>query len=269
VRELGEWLEDQRLGATLEVVTRRVAGRFVSEHLLPSGRHLRTVTKTIHTLSQKRDHVPTDGPSPWTGQAPAKVPHLGGTGDDEERPFTADELRLLLANPPDQTMADFILVAALTGMRREEIGRLTVADCANGVFIVRSGKTAAARRRVPIHSALTEVVARRTNGKASGAYLFDELRSQHTERTDPLGKAFARYRRSLGLQEGNGRRSRINLHSLRRFFVTTAINAGQPPHVVSLVVGHAEGRKGMTLSRYWAGSEDAALRGVVEAVRLP
>jgi hypothetical protein len=63
-----------------------------------------------------------------------------------------------------------------------------------------------------------------------------------------------------GIQEGNGRRSRVNFHSLRRWFITTAINAGQPTHIVSLVVGHKEGRKGMTLGRYWQGADDPLLR---------
>ena len=137
------------------------------------------------------------------------------------------------------------------------------------MFIVKLGKTAAARRRVPIHSGLTGLVDRRTRDRAPDDYLFHELRAQGSERTDPIGKAFARHRRSLGIQEGTGRRSTVNFHSLRRWFITTAINAAQPPHLVSLVVGHQEGRKGMTLGRYWSGADDPALRAVVEAVRLP
>jgi hypothetical protein len=35
-----------------------------------------------------------------------------------------------------------------------------------------------------------------------------------------------------------------------------AINAGQPTHIVSLVVRHKEGRKRMTLGRYWSGADD-------------
>lgn len=89
------------------------------------------------------------------------------------------------------------------------------------------------------------------------------------DRAGPIGTAFTRYRRRLGIQEGTGRRSKVNFHSFRRWFVTSAVNAGQPGHMVALVVGHAEGRRGMTLGRYWAGADDGALRGVVEAVRLP
>jgi hypothetical protein len=109
-------------------------------------------------------------------------------------------------------------------------------------------------------------VARRSKG--TDAYLFDELRSQNSERSDPIGKLFTRYRRSLGIQDGTGRRTLVNFHSFRKWFVTRAVSAGQPPHIVSLVVGHKEGRKGMTLGPYWHGADDAALRACVEAVKL-
>jgi integrase len=274
IERLVNWLEHEKLAPTVEAVTRRVAGRFVSQELLPTGRAPITLAKHVQSLSnywrwlQKRGHVSDEMADPWARQAPRKgSPTVNSI--DAERPFTDDEIRRLLASSPDATMGDFIKMAALTGMGREEIGRLTVADCAGGVFVVRSGKTAAAARRVPIHSALSLMVETRLKGKPTDAYLFHELRSGTFDRTDPLGKAFTRYRRSLGIQEGTGRRSMVNFHSFRRWFVTTAINAGCVPHMVSLVVGHSEGREGMTKGRYWAGADDDKLRQVVEAVRLP
>ena len=78
-----------------------------------------------------------------------------------------------------------------------------------------------------------------------------------------------RYRRTLGIQEGTGRRSRVHYHSLRRWVTTAAVNAAVTPRMVSLVIGLGEGRKGMTLGRCWRGADDEALRAVVEAVRLP
>jgi len=67
--------------------------------------------------------------------------------------------------------------------------------------------------------------------------------------------AVAKRAEALGvLQDGDSRPSLVNLHSLRRYFITEVVNAGQPPHLVSLVVGHSVGRKGMTLSRYWSGA---------------
>lgn len=271
VVKLGEWLERQRLPAAVEGVTRRVAGRYVSECLLASGRDAVTLGKSVRSLGAywqwllRRGHIAEDTRNPWAGQAPTKP---AGT-TEEERAFTDAEVARLLGGGPDPTLADFMVVGALTGMRREEIGRLTVADCAGGVFVVRGGKTAAARRRVPVHSELSALVARRSTGKPASAFLFDELASKNPERTDPIGKKFTRHRRGFGIQDGEGRRSLVNFHSFRRWFITAAVNADQPPHMVSLVVGHTEGRKGMTLGRYWQGGDDNALRAVVEAVKLP
>jgi integrase len=274
VRDLVGWLAKEHLGAGIEVLTRRVAGRFVSEHLLPSGRHVRTISKTISTLSsywkwlRRRGYVSDEGRNPWAEQAPSRSSGASFTSE-EERDFTDAEVVRLLASSPNETLAEFMRVAALSGMRREEIGQLRVGDCAGGIFIVQRGKTAAARRRVPIHSELAALVGRRLQGKAMDAFLFHELQSRNPERTDPIGKLFTRYRRSLGIQDGTGRRSLVTFHSFRRWFITRAVNAGQPPHIVSLVVGHKEGRKGMTLGRYWQGAEDDALRVCVEAVKLP
>ena len=274
VKELGEWLSKERIGGTLEAIDRRTAGRFMSEHLIRSGRAAKTITKTTSSLStywawlRKRGHLPDEQRIPWAEQAPSKSA-IQGDADGPERAFTDAEVAALMAGPASPIMADFMRMAALTGMRREEIGRLTVADCESGVFVVQRGKTAAARRRVPIHSALVEIVARRTRSKAPGDYLFHDLTSKRAERTDAIGKQFQRYRESLNVDEGTARRSRVNMHSWRRWMITTAINAGAPTHVVSLVVGHTEGRRGMTLGRYWSGADDEALRAVVEAVRLP
>ena len=273
VDKLAEWMMRAKIAATVEAVTRRVAGRYVSEELIPSGRDPVTLGKSVRSLTsywawlQKRGHLPEDGRNPWAGQAPQKRANdFGEVGN--ERAFTDGEVARLLASPPNGTLADFVRVGALTGMRREEIGQLRIADCADGIFILQRGKTAAARRRVPIHSGLVDIVTRRSRGKPATTYLFHELVSQNAERTDPIGKAFMRYRRSLGIQDGAGRRSLVNFHSLRRWFVTRAINAGQPAHIVSLVVGHKEGRKGMTLGRYWDGADDPILRDCVEAVKL-
>ena len=274
VKELGAWLSTERLGATLEAIDRRTAGRFMSEHLLRSGRATKTISKSISSLStywswlRRRGHLPDEQRIPWAEQAPSKKA-VQGALEGPERAFTDAEVVTLLASPASPILADFMRMAALTGMRREEIGRLKVQDCHGSVFIVQRGKTDAARRRVPIHTGLSAIVARRTRGKAPDDYLFHDLTSRRAERTDAIGKLFQRYREGLGIKEGTGRRSLVNFHSWRRWMVTAAINAGQPPHMVSLVVGHTEGRKGMTLGRYWSGADDGALRAVVEAVKLP
>jgi hypothetical protein len=177
IEKLGAWMAKERLPVAIEAVTRKIAGRYVSEALLPSGRDPATVAKLVKHVGAywswliRRGHLPDSATSPWVNQGPVRTAKQAGT-PNTERPFTNAELALLLASPPSQTMADFIRVAALTGMRREEIGRLRVVDCQGGVFVVHEGKTAAAARRVPIHSKLAGMVERRNTGQPAAAYLF-------------------------------------------------------------------------------------------------
>jgi integrase len=156
-------------------------------------------------------------------------------------------------------------------MRIEEIYRLTVADCAGGWFRVRHAKTRAGVRRVPIHSALAAIVTRRCDGKPANAFLFHEPgpKRDGRERSMALSKRFGRYRRTLGVHEtaDGARHSRVDFHSWRRWFVTTARNAGVDRAVVAAVVGHEVGN--LTDDTYSGGPGEKLLRACVEAVRLP
>jgi len=173
VEGLCEWLGNESLPETAQAVDRAVAGRYVSV-LLASGKAGKTISKIISSLSsywdwlRRRGHVSEEARCPWARQAPPKA-----RNDDQEleRAFTTEEVRRLLNNKNDVTLREFMLVGALSGMRREEIGQLRVEDCQGGVFNVRRGKTKAARRRVPVHSVLTDFVQRRSEGKDLRAFL--------------------------------------------------------------------------------------------------
>ncbi|MCK8784264.1 tyrosine-type recombinase/integrase [Roseomonas sp. NAR14] len=274
VAELKEWLGKQHLPATIEAVTRKAAGRFVTQHLLSSGRATVRVTSIVSQLSSYwawmiRRGV-TEGPNPWEKQAPRKESR-SALGVEDERPYTDAEVVTLLTGPAEPVLKEFMLVAALSGMRREEIGRLTVKDCQKGVFAIPKAKSKAGERVVPIHPELAAIVARRLKEKEAADFLFHELgtKGKVNDRTDPIGKRFKTYREGLGVdeKEEGRRRSRVNFHSWRRWFITAALQAGQQPHVVEQVVGHA--MQGMTLGAYFGGDREAALRACVEAVRLP
>ena len=85
----------------------------------------------------------------------------------------------------------------------------------------------------------------------------------------PVVKAFTYYRRSLGIDDRRtGRkRSLVNFHSFRRWFITKAEQAGIPESTIATVVGHK--RQGMTFGLYSAGPQLEQLRACVEAVKLP
>ena len=89
--------------------------------------------------------------------------------------------------------------------------------------------------------------------------------------TRVFGKRFARYREALGVDDRRDgrRRSLVNFHSFRRWFVTEAEQAGQPESTIAAVVGHSEGRRSITFGVYSGGPSEGQLRRCVEAVQLP
>ena len=122
VDKLAEWMVRTKIAATVEAVTRRVAGRYVSDELISSGRDPVTLGKSVRSLMsywawlQKRGRLPEEARNPWSGQAPQKRVNDFDLGN--ERAFTNAEVARLLASPPGNTLDDFMRVGALTGMRR-------------------------------------------------------------------------------------------------------------------------------------------------------
>jgi integrase len=82
-------------------------------------------------------------------------------------------------------------------------------------------------------------------------------------------KAFGAYRKAVGVDERRPgkRRSLVNFHSFRRWFITKAERAGIPEPTIMTVVGHK--RPGMTFGVYSGGPQWEQLRACVEAVKLP
>jgi integrase len=95
-------------------------------------------------------------------------------------------------------------------------------------------------------------VARRTKGKRGADDLFPEYpvpkrSTSQRERSFRASNEFTEYRRSVGVEEvvPGRRRSLVNFHSFRRYFITKAEQADQMEHIIAVVVGHK--RTGMTL----------------------
>ncbi|MEO3387082.1 tyrosine-type recombinase/integrase [Mesorhizobium sp. CAU 1741] len=232
-----------------------------------------TLNKYVNRLSrywqwlEKREEVPSDI---WKGLA---LPVPVQSHDEKERPFTEEEMKKLLRGNATPAMHDLMRIAALTGCRLDPIVCLRVQDCANGTFLFKPQKKEKAARLCPIHSDLMEIVERRTSNKNPEDPIFPEwpgLKSGAIrERSTKTSNAFTAYRRKVGVaDERDGRRrSLVNFHSFRRWFVTEAERADQPEHLIAAVVGHK--RDGMTLGLYSAGPKLEQARRVVEAVKLP
>jgi integrase len=193
--------------------------------------------------------------------------------DEQERPFTDDEVKRLLAGEPHMPeLGPIMRIGALTGARIDAIVSLRVKDCEGGVFRFKPQKREAAERLVPIHSALASVVEALTRGKAPADDLFPGIpeppSGSQRERSMPAVKAFGRYRKTVGVDDTRPgkRRSLVNFHSFRRTFITKAEQAGIPESTIAVVVGHK--RPGMTFGTYSGGPTMEQLQACVEAVKL-
>lgn len=278
VTKFGEWAT-----VSLEGVSKKVAGRYVSEEMIGKGRHPRTANKDISCLSSywrwliKRGHVEAN---PWQGQSLSKKLAKKST----KRPFTDDEVRRLLTGTNDTFLLDLMKTGALSGMRLEEVASLRVKDTTGGAFNIRDAKTEAGVRQVPIHSTLASIVKRRAKRKDPEAFLFEEMgeaRDGAQERGQMGTKRFITYRRRLGIEEKpeGQRQSNIDFHSFRRWFIRSARDAiqtgstGFDPWTIAEVVGHdtksGDSELSMTMGVYPGQQTMEAKSACVEAVKLP
>jgi len=295
VRVYEEWANASGEPLAVEHINRKVAGRFVTEHLLPrmAVPSAGTYTKFLGGywgFLEGKGYVEA---SPWSGQfkgvgkarkRQSMLMDSGAKGKGGKRPYTTEEARKLLYAEPDgdtdRRTLDLVWIGALSGMRIEEICGLRVGDCGDGWFNVNAdgkGKTEAAVRRVPIHPQLGQIIAKRTKGKQPEEFLIDDLPEQPEgsirERSMPASKAYTRFRRRLGVDERSEgqRQSNVDFHSWRRWFIREARDAGATLWTLADLVGHDTDSLpgGLTMGRYPGPASDKDLRECVESVLPP
>ncbi|MDR5655117.1 DUF6538 domain-containing protein [Ruixingdingia sedimenti] len=179
--------------------------------------------------------------------------------------FTDDEVRRLVA-ADDPRIGEVLRVCLLSGLRAGEAAGLVREDLVwkgkLGWFAwirpnaVRSLKTEAAERFIPLHSGLTPLLA----SVPQEGRVFPGLT------VDRITKRFTTLRTGLGLE-----RPGLVFHSTRKWFVTQCERAGVPEHFTASIVGHQSARSEnrMTYGIYSAGISDEQKRGIVERVGLP
>lgn len=127
----------------------------------------------------------------------------------------ADVRRLALAAEP--VTRDFILFAALTGLRRSEILRLTTADVRDGAVYVDHRSKSGRPRVVPLVQQAA-AIARRRIPFAIGAAL--------------LRKRFDAARAAAGMPH-------VRLHDLRHAFGSWLAERGTPAPIIRELMGHS------------------------------
>lgn len=179
--------------------------------------------------------------------------------------MTDEEVARLLALA-DPRIGDVLAFCLLSGMRAGEAVGLVRDDLVwkgnLGWFVwirpnaVRSLKTDAAERFIPLHSVLAE----RLETLPSEGRLFPGLT------VNTVTKQFAGMRAAVGIT-----RPGLVFHSSRKWFVTQCERAGVPEHFTALIVGHQSARSEnrMTYGIYSAGISDEQKREIIEKVGLP
>lgn len=268
------WCKREGVPAFLETFGKREAVRFVDAFRAAEGRSPVTLNKYIIRLGiywkwlESRQAVETNV---WQGRA-LRVPRV--LAQDKERPFSNAEMIKLLSGPATPQMNDLMRIAALTGARLEAIVDLKVKHCQEGTFTFKPQKMEPGARDIPIHSSLIEIVTRRIAGKMPDDDFFPEWppvrkKDSMRERSFKASNHFTSYRRKVGVEDAREgkRRSLVNFHSFRRWFITTAERAGQPESTIQTVVGQK--RASIAFGVYSAGPSLEQLRECVEVVQLP
>lgn len=197
---------------------------------------------------------------------PFKMLRVEAKGKPNHYEAMTDEEVLRLLALDDPRIGVVMQVCLFTGLRAGEAAGLVREDLVwkgnLGWFVwirpneVRTLKTDAAERFIPLHSALTPLLAL----CPKSGRLFPGLS------VNTITKRFAVLRERAGIN-----RKGVVFHSTRKWFVTQCERAGVPEHFTASIVGHQSARSEnrMTYGIYSAGISDEQKRGIVEKVGLP
>ena len=214
-------------------------------------------------------------------------------GSQERAMWSEEQLRALLSSPlflgcrsPSRrhkpgplvirdALYWVVLIAILSGMRREEICQLrvrhVVTDEATGIvyFDLKAFglklKNRESRRWVPLHDDLIGLgfLKDRVEGRPLDDQLFPELEGQDNF-GDKLGKQFTRYRKNLSIYE-----NLLDLHSFRHTVSTLLMNASVPQAHAEEITGHRSEARRTAFARYDKKSTLCILKNAIDALRLP
>lgn len=270
-----EFAQSQPPNCTVDRISRRVAGEFVSGVLMQAGGSQKTVNRKISSISslwrwmRKRGFVEEN---PWEGQG-SFVSAVKQARP--KRAYEAQELaRLLTADPRSAVgsryglvLFDLIRLGLLTGCRIGELCQLRVEDLIESqqAFCIPQGKTENARRIMPVHRMVWPIIQRRIATSSDG-WIFSGLTPAGPDgkRSWIVVKRYATFRQRV-LGQGGG----VDFHSFRRSFATylerasthsMAVNSS----VIAELMGHV--KPTLALAVYSSGLVPSQLRVAIDAL---
>ena len=164
----------------------------------------------------------------------------------------------------DKPLADLIALAAYTGARLEEIGRvhrdtITLKDGVPIAFSILESKTVAGIREVPIHTAIAPLFQSLLDASEDGYLLKGRAlgeTNKYGNRLDAVGKRFGRLKTAAKFDKS------FVLHSIRKTAITEVHRAGADFLVMPALFGHETGM--ITFDLYSAGPSLEQTAKVIE-----
>lgn len=271
-----DWMRANGIYPSIENVTSQVARQFVKN--LQASTDLAWASKAkylgrlkVYWAWLKDEEFAKE--NPFYDQTVKK--QLAEADAEEERPYTDTEVQKLFMGEPleGRAMLDVMAVAALSGARLDAVISLKVGETDEGLFRFKKQKKEKGDRDIPIHPDLYEIVNRRAEGKGPNDDLFEEWPGPKPPSVKPrssyFSKRFTFYSKKIGVRDEvkGKRRSLVNFHSFRRWFITKMEHAAVPGDLISSIVGHARGS--LTLDRYSSGPQLQAALEAISKVKLP
>ncbi len=206
---------------------------------------------------------------PFTGLDVAKS---GGRvkREDRRKAFSPAEVVRLLTEARkrgDLELADLLELARYSGARIEELCSMTVKSVKLAAevphFAVNAGKTDAAIREVPIHSALLPVLKRLIADRPSGFVLADLTANKYGDRSNAIGKKFGYLKAGEPLKFGADH----VFHSIRKTVATMLKDASVPEATAADLLGHEIAT--MSYGLYAGNVSLATKRDAIEKLAYP
>ena len=131
-------------------------------------------------------------------------------------------------------LPELIPLGMYTGCRIEELCALKLEDVGPDYFSIQDGKTQASKRRLPIHSAIKQMVERLVQYSKDG-YLLSGLSSKnlYNYQSAAINKKFGYLKKSMGFSD-----RKHTFHSFRATLITRLMNAKANSTLSEKFVGH-------------------------------
>jgi integrase len=198
-------------------------------------------------------------PFPFQGVVPATRKTKEAVRDRRKGFAPSDYLKLLAATEGrDEPLADLIRLGAYTGCRIEEICSLKLDQVRADRLTIEDAKTEAGWRIIPIHSHITQMVARLKDTSHDGYLLSGLTFNKYGDRSNAIGKRFGRLKAACGYGPD------YVFHSFRKGVATQLEAAEVPENHVARLLGHD--LKTMSYGVYSGGVPYEVLQRAVECL---